>query len=289
MGNKKGTALYHKDDEIVKLYQSGLSSCKIAKIYNVGMNTICRLLENNGIERRSNKINSRKHDYNRLFFRIIDSDIKAYWLGFIFADGYIRNKNSNPLLGISLSSKDKEHLEKFKTHIEYTGDIKEYKVTSGYKPGITYNRILLCGEEIFNSLSYYGLTPSKSLTVKAPKHVENYYYPSFIRGFFDGNGAIAKAGRTKNVQHYSIKISSTDNMLYFIKHQIELNGIATINKLTKRRPTDVVSSLEFGGNKQVLKFLHYIYDSSEVYLERKYDIFKRIYSCSVELSRNTKC
>jgi len=50
-------------------------------------------------------------EYNRHIFDEINTSDKAYWLGFIIADGYL-NDNKN-MLRIKLGDKDKHHLEKF--------------------------------------------------------------------------------------------------------------------------------------------------------------------------------
>ena len=50
-------------------------------------------------------------EYNRHIFDDIDSSEKAYWLGFIIADGYL-NDDKN-MLRIKLGDKDKNHLIKF--------------------------------------------------------------------------------------------------------------------------------------------------------------------------------
>lgn len=50
-------------------------------------------------------------EYNRHIFDEINSSEKAYWLGFIIADGYL-NEDKN-MLRIKLGSIDKHHLEKF--------------------------------------------------------------------------------------------------------------------------------------------------------------------------------
>jgi hypothetical protein len=50
-------------------------------------------------------------EYNRHIFDEIDNEEKAYWLGFIVADGYL-NSDRN-MLRIKLGNKDKNHLEKF--------------------------------------------------------------------------------------------------------------------------------------------------------------------------------
>ena len=50
-------------------------------------------------------------EYHRHIFDQIDTQEKAYWLGFILADGYL-NTNKH-MLRIKLGDKDKHHLEKF--------------------------------------------------------------------------------------------------------------------------------------------------------------------------------
>ena len=50
-------------------------------------------------------------DYNRHIFDEINSSEKAYWLGFIVADGYLNTERG--MLRIKLGNIDKHHLEKF--------------------------------------------------------------------------------------------------------------------------------------------------------------------------------
>ncbi|MGM9535052.1 MAG: hypothetical protein ACI3VR_07355, partial [Intestinibacter sp.] len=61
--------------------------------------------------------------FNEHIFDVIDTEEKAYWLGFIFADGYIGstplepNKKSVYNFELSLKLEDTSHLEKFKSFI----------------------------------------------------------------------------------------------------------------------------------------------------------------------------
>ena len=50
---------------------------------------------------------------NENIFQQIDSNNKAYWLGFLAADGSVKGNE----LSIGLSSKDRGHLAKFLTFI----------------------------------------------------------------------------------------------------------------------------------------------------------------------------
>ena len=54
------------------------------------------------------------YKYNENFFEKIDSPRKAYWLGFLYADGCILDQRKSKILEITLSKNDKNHLQKLK-------------------------------------------------------------------------------------------------------------------------------------------------------------------------------
>ena len=56
-----------------------------------------------------------KYKYDINYFEVIDTEEKAYWLGFIYADGCISNDNKQQLI-IELCKQDKIVLEKFKRY-----------------------------------------------------------------------------------------------------------------------------------------------------------------------------
>ena len=55
----------------------------------------------------------RNYPRNSNYFTNIDSSEKAYWLGFMYADGTVSSKTNTIALGL----KDEEHVEKFKQAI----------------------------------------------------------------------------------------------------------------------------------------------------------------------------
>lgn len=61
-----------------------------------------------------------KYNINKDYFRIIDSNEKPYFLGLMYADGYVSERS----IVLSLQEGDKLILEKFKKSIEYNGPIR---------------------------------------------------------------------------------------------------------------------------------------------------------------------
>ena len=72
--------------KIAKKYQNNWSQQKIADFYKVSRTVIKRILEiqNNGIVIRDR---TSKYKYQQDIFENIDTAEKAYWLGFLAADG----------------------------------------------------------------------------------------------------------------------------------------------------------------------------------------------------------
>lgn len=128
--------------------------------------------------------------WNRDVFQTIDTPEKAYWLGFIMADGCIHIQNKEKMIGhfsIDIGGADVKHLYKFADFIEAQEDIVQHTTHS-----ITGNDLVhvqLCCAATLQDLYNLGLRPNKSgkeTWIKTP------YPADFIRGCYDGDGYIKK-------------------------------------------------------------------------------------------------
>lgn len=258
-----------------------LSSLKISSMLNTSNNSIYKLFNKNGFKMRDNHEKGKLYHCNVNYFEIINTEEKAYWLGFLYADGYIQSRrfNDGRKLGISLGIKDINHLRKFKDCISYDGDIKIYKTgKSSYKEGIEYCRILITEEKLVSDVIDKGCIEHKSNIKKFPNEnqVPQNLLKPFIRGYFDGNGSvtITKSNPDKNsyVDSYSISFVSTDDMLLHIQDILLKERIIkhTYN-FSKRKEYQEVSSFDFGGNFLSYKFLEWLYGGANIYLDRKYE------------------
>ncbi len=67
-----------KEQEIITLYNSGLSTIKLAEQNKCSVGAINNVLKRSGVPRRSNKENRRLYTINHDFFDVIDTEEKAY-------------------------------------------------------------------------------------------------------------------------------------------------------------------------------------------------------------------
>ena len=103
-----------KIEEIINLYNQGLSATLISENLNCCPTNITRRLKKAGINykkdqskvRLPNRLNRHKVDED--FFNIIDSEAKAYFLGLMYSDGSV-SKNT-----FYLKLKDEDIILKFR-------------------------------------------------------------------------------------------------------------------------------------------------------------------------------
>lgn len=272
------------DDEkrIIELYSKGFSTCDIADIYFKDKIKCDRTVAN--ILRKNNVIlkepGSENKVFNDTFFETIDIEEKAYFLGFIYADGNIRIvKNNSHLLQIELEQSDDYILEKLVKCLEYKEKVKDYKnETVIYKDKelnyfIRENRfdnysklyngcsLQVSNKKIYEDLLRLGVRPRKTFNMNFPIINKNLYR-HFIRGYFDGDGTFSSNKICFYGQH---------NFLQEIKNIIE-SDISSLNdnKILDKK-NEKVSMLAYGNKQGIIDIYHYFYDNSKYYLKRKFN------------------
>ena len=258
------------EQKIIKTYNEGYSYVNTGKICNVNPSTVQRVLKRNNVHIRNNQEKSKIYYCDENYFEKIDTPEKAYWLGFIYADGYISITHNQYKFGISLAEKDCILLKKLNFFLKSSYPINTYKQTTGYSKDTIYCRLLISSQKIVEDLIKHGVVEHKTNVLQKP-NIDKHLIPHFIRGYIDGDGCITCSERKDKTIAYKVKILGTESILDFIKAFIEENKIATINQYYKRQPDQTVSSIDFGGNEQVRNFLDLIYKDSTIHLERKYE------------------
>ena len=222
---------------------------------------------------KASRLGLKKYPYycDKDFFHNIDTEKKAYWLGFIVADGWVAyGKNNAGELGIELKLSDINHLKKFNKSIN--GNYKIYTKERQH-PFKEEAIIQICGIRIYsiqmvNDLVAWGVVPNKSYKIIFPT-LPKELIPHFIRGYFDGDGSIFL--HSKKQQNISLKFTNTClSFLEEIRSVLYEQGISSYIVVGRSKYSTVdYYDLVFGGMANVDKMLDYMYKDANVYLDRK--------------------
>lgn len=262
--------LYGKEvkihQNIINEYLNGESLTNLEKRYKCKRQNIAIVLLYNGYN-VENKQNRTK--FNETIFDSIDTEEKAYWLGFIFADGYI--SSSKYTFEISLKGTDKHHLDKFNNFMQHE-DQNHVKLSNIKLNGKIFERCRwsVTNKHLWKTLNNLGCTPQKSLTLQFPNlnifKTKNLIC-HFIRGYFDGDGSFS---RTINARTVSPNVS----LLGTYEFLSQISNVSTIKgHFLHDKRHDQNTHIMYFTQFDTIIFLDYIYRNASIYLDRKYNLY----------------
>lgn len=226
-----------------------------------------------------------KYTYNDKFFENIDNESKAYWLGFLYADGCItrfyRNEKLKAMsLELTLKSEDKSHLEKFLNDLEANVPIQKKTVKLNNKK-YNANRVVINCTKMCRDLIALGCTPQKSLTLAfpsldiVPEHLVNH----FVRGYFDGDGCVFY----KDYRLYGGKqrthIVGFVGTFSFLTSLLE---VINLNYEIHQKSGQKAYQVNLGSYDAFVKMYDYMYKNATVYLGRKKTIFDNALNIKID-------
>ena len=229
-----------------------------------------------------------EYNYNEKYFEKIDSEHKAYWLGFLYADGYIepiyrKEKIKAFRIEIGLSEVDIEILYKFINDIESNVPITKRESIVGDK---VYNtcRIRINNTKMCKDLMSLGCVNCKSLTLEFPNEtiVPENLLNHFIRGYFDGDGCISyrESKCITNDKEYNKKyiVSSIVGTYNFLDNLKNILNRYDVNfKFNKSSNCGKASEIRLERQYELLNFYNYIYNDATIYLNRKKEKFENAF------------
>lgn len=238
---------------------------EIAVILKVTKSTVYKKLKKYNLLKTSRTCN--RYSVNQEFFKDIDTEEKAYWLGFLYADGCIykgASKNSYRMQ-INIQASDSDVLEKFKNSIQANNPITYKTIQEKHNIAtLKMNNTIFC-----EYLMSHGVIPRKSLICTFPE-IDDNLVRHFIRGYFDGDGCISKY-KHKNKQQFNI--TGGIDMLESIKLIFKENNINTYLYSINHSIANVLAT----SSKKTIKLLYdFLYDNSHIFLNRKKEKFEEI-------------
>lgn len=216
-------------------------------------------------------IKSSKYYYDEDYFKEINTEEKAYWLGFIYADGYISHSNNyGKEFGIELQSRDINHLKKFNKSINGNIEVKKFKKKCNLN-NKTYNMcsIRIYKKRFVENLEKLGITENKTFNIEFP-NIDKNLIRHFIRGYFDGDGCVT-------VSNKYIRYDFTSGNILFLE---KLRDILYENNIKSYicKEKENTYRLRIGGMLNCDIFYNYLYKDSNIYLDRKFNKKNNIYN-----------
>ena len=244
-----------------------LSTVRMAELANCGVDAIRDGMKKLRIPIDTYQSNQSKRKYcvNDEYFKNIDTEEKAYWFGFLMADGYVIEKG---YITIGLARKDEHHITSFLKSVESNSPITQYVSNAG-TPGKEHqmSKVTVCSVKLARSLTERGLKSPKSLHEFIPLLSDELYRP-FLLGYYDGDGTYQyhqnKEGRWKvKSSVLGGKKMCESIQQYFAKQGIKL--------CIYRKKGDLYEVA--GSHLLAYDFLKHLYKDATIYLPRKYEKF----------------
>jgi len=216
----------------------------------------------------------RKYKVNEGYFDVLNEN-SAYWLGFLYADGYVRLRNGRSgTLKLKLKVTDRNHIEKFLNDID-----SDHPIKCGIDGKSKFCLTSVNSNKMVKRLFELGCVNNKTFKIRLPDLTQNLM-SHFIRGYFDGDGSISKVKNRPN--SFVLNICSNKN---FNQHLVEYLGYGKIYE-------DInYSVITISKINDVKNFRDYIYTENCIKLDRKYEVFKQIddnYKRDYSITKNKK-
>jgi LAGLIDADG-like domain len=257
---------HEEEKRAIELYKAGKQQWEIAEELGRSQSSISQILIRNNIETRVGK-KVTYTDINTAFFREINSEESAYFLGFLYADGCVQNGDYAYTVTLKLKANDQVILERLRDIMSPSSPI--LFSDSGKYSAFRTNQKVICEQ-----LIALGCVPNKSLILEFPTKVPKDLIRHFLRGYSDGDGSIYRNNRKTKAPsaNYIWKIISTKQFCQTTAQLLrETLSINCSQSLSRPKTNPVTTTLTVGGNSQSMKVLDWLYQGATIYLPRKHE------------------
>lgn len=217
------------------------------------------------------------------YFKQIDTEAKAYYLGLLASDGTIQDNEEKGAYTIKLvlQKEDKEILEKLKKEINTSVEVKDFnsttKLPQGTKCNSDFSSLLLCSKDMVKDIKKYGVNEKKSLTLDLNYNlIPKKLWRHILRGLIDGDGSFGIYGKKKTL---SLNLTTSVFMANRTKEIVkELIPGIKINVYHAIGCTENTVRFISTTQKYTFELLKLMYENCSFYLQRKYNNYLNIKS-----------
>ncbi|MCR8648456.1 hypothetical protein [Leptospira interrogans] len=241
-----------------------------------------------------NNLYRRFYKVNDNYFCSIDSQKKAYYLGWLITDGWVNGVvqqndkvyKSNKI-GLKIKIGDIDVLEDFKKELDTDSPIKYFKKRP---PQLLKNKItgktsiIKAGEqvclEVYShqmqlDLAQYGIVPKKTYTVTFPKKLPIQYYPGFIAGVISGDGCVYLHKNHKTGKLLQCNMAGNLGLLKGIRKILIKNiGFNANKKILKNKDSVNLHILDLN-QTETIKLYYWLKKNNIALMKRKNKIIEK--------------
>jgi intein/homing endonuclease len=269
----------------MNLRKKGQTYREIAEFLDTSTETIRKIV---GIM-QPDKIPNNKYQHDAFYFKEIDSEQKAYYLGFISADGNVSGNS----LAIQIQMRDKHILESFVSDIKFTGPIADRSKKNRDGGTTTYATLVITGQQLVNDLAKWGVVPQKTGKLYRIPDIREDLVRHYLRGYYDGDGSIKKliqkGSNPLSKKTQIVLVSACEEFLIRVRDYYKTIGVESEPKLDRSKDkitkqVQDVWTLSYGGychipDNAIQKIADHLYKDSKVHLERKYQRYLEVKAC----------
>lgn len=260
-------------ETIVKLYNEENKSIKaLGKLYNCDERLISKILKNNNVNIRKGRYYNKIYHINEAFFDTIDTEEKAYILGFLYADG---SSNGVDRFSINLAIYDRDILEKIRKALESNAPIKiknGYKIKNTNYTGAPTASLTIHNTKLCQRLQELGVIQKKTYILDFPEFIPENLIPHFVRGYFDGDGTITRNRKGEP------RIGLISTRRFLEKLQLKMSFLEKPLPIQGRKKlNENIGIIDILDKEAVRKFCEWVYKDANIYCERKYNRYYSYY------------
>ena len=269
---KKPASIFSaKDDEFIKQNYLNMSYSEIGSILGFNEYQLTSRIHYLGLKKY--------RTVNDNYFENIDTPLKAYFLGFIYADGWVMYKPEQYYycFSIKLQSKDKYLLDKLNNELGGNCLMKHEKPSQKIIMGINSmnngtDQIVVHSKKLVSDLMNLNILPNKSYKKDIP-YIPNEFFFDWLRGFIDGDGCISNSGKYR----LQLSIVGNNDELFKILQDKLLLEYEIETKIYKKGSSDNTYNLYCGKRNDLIRLINLLYYDNCFCLERKFSKAKKYY------------
>lgn len=260
--------------QVIDLVNEGLAVSEIAKQLKRNTSSVSSVVKRFNLSPKKYYENTVNHEY----FDVIDTEDKAYLLGFFIADGCINKDTarSHGRFAVSQSIDDLEIVEAFSKYINVPSPISSIEYQSGAENRKKQIRLRWTSAHMRDSLkNLYNITENKTLDSEfifpietIPEDLQRH----FVRGFIDGDGYLGNNGELNNF--IASIVGTSSKFLETIGNLVNTATGMTYNVRKVSGKTCEYYVLRWSCNRinkfeKITKLNTYLYKNASIYLKRK--------------------